>query len=182
MIDLGLALFIFSNVFNLTTTTTMARPKGSAHTAQLTQEQRQRIKTLYEDARFSPTEIARVTGYTKAQVRYSIRQVDTTPKFSRRGIRSKRTGEQANKREIRAVQWPPSSPDLNAIETVWSQMKDYIEDKYGDVEAPEYGQLREWVLEAWNAVDEGSLRHPSEPIPQPCQDDVLDTTRGDATK
>jgi transposase len=34
-------------------------------------------------------------------------------------------------RGIIMIHWPPYSPDLNPIETVWNIMKDYIERKWG---------------------------------------------------
>lgn len=33
---------------------------------------------------------------------------------------------------IRTISWPPYSPDLNPIGTLWSAMKIYIYNKYGD--------------------------------------------------
>ncbi len=61
-------------------------------------------------------------------------------------------------RGIRVVRWPPFSPDLNLIETVWSWMKDYIAKYYGHVEKPSYNVLRSWVKEAWEAVPEEWLQ------------------------
>lgn len=55
-------------------------------------------------------------------------------------------------RGIRVVKWPPYSPDLNPIETVWLRMKDWLEDKYGDINKPSYDQLRRWVKEAWDTA------------------------------
>ncbi|OBR09924.1 hypothetical protein CH63R_05616 [Colletotrichum higginsianum IMI 349063] len=40
---------------------------------------------------------------------------------------------------------------------VWDWMKDYIEDKYGLVEATSYNQLHYWVKEAWREPREGFL-------------------------
>ncbi|KAI0997133.1 hypothetical protein K3495_g11055 [Podosphaera aphanis] len=37
-------------------------------------------------------------------------------------------------RNIESIIWPAFSPDLNPIEAVWSQMKDYIEVHYPDLE------------------------------------------------
>jgi transposase len=34
-------------------------------------------------------------------------------------------------RGIRMIYWPPYSPNLNPIETVWNLMKDYIKRKWG---------------------------------------------------
>ncbi|KAF6815631.1 hypothetical protein CMUS01_12404 [Colletotrichum musicola] len=50
----------------------MVRPAGST-TKHLTDADRQRIRTLYHDAKLSQPEIAELTGYTKNQVRTAIR-------------------------------------------------------------------------------------------------------------
>ena len=49
------------------------------------------------------------------------------------------------------MKWPPYSPDLNIIESVWNKMKDYIQERFP--EKLTYEQLREAVKEAWEAVD-----------------------------
>jgi transposase len=61
---------------------------------QLTEQQRERIKTLFEDAGMAKKEIARVTGFTITQVRYSLKQPTTTPGFCRRGAHQKMTSEE----------------------------------------------------------------------------------------
>ena len=50
---------------------------------------------------------------------------------------------------IRLIFWPPYSPDLNPIETVWNKMKDWIEDNYEDKQYS-YPQLRRIVQRAWD--------------------------------
>lgn len=85
-----------------------------------------------------------------------------------------------HERGIVLENWPPHSPDLNPIETVWCWMKDYIEDKYGHIERPSYPRLRSFVLEAWNDVNEEDLRGLLETMPQRCQD-VIDQ-KGGSTK
>jgi len=51
----------------------MARPKGSTGTRQLTVEERQRVRTLYYDAKLPRIEIKTITGYTTAQINHAIR-------------------------------------------------------------------------------------------------------------
>ena len=62
-----------------------------------------------------------------------------------------------DERNVKVIYWPPFSPDLNPIETVWDWMKDYIEEHYGGYENPGYDTLRSYVREAWDAVPEWYL-------------------------
>ena len=50
----------------------MARPKGSSGTRQLTEKQRDRIRTLYYDGNHSRAEIKSITGFTSSQIRHTI--------------------------------------------------------------------------------------------------------------
>jgi len=59
-------------------------------------------------------------------------------------------------RGIRTIFWPPYSPDLNPIETLWDQMKDYIMKYYGGRNMC-YDQLRGAVRKAWNAITQEDL-------------------------
>jgi hypothetical protein len=54
------------------------------------------------------------------------------------------------------MEWPPNSPDLNPIETIWNNMKDYIQKHYPDVHGP-YKKLRSAVLEAWEYISHGRI-------------------------
>ena len=53
-------------------------PRAGSHTRHLTIEERQRVRTLYFDAHFSPTQIATITGYTLSQIRYTCRAGSAT--------------------------------------------------------------------------------------------------------
>ncbi|KAL1867162.1 hypothetical protein VTK73DRAFT_4295 [Phialemonium thermophilum] len=57
----------------------MPRPKGAGGTKQLTQEQRQRVRTLFFDAKLTKAHIQSITGYTPHQIRYAIRSENTMP-------------------------------------------------------------------------------------------------------
>ncbi|PMD53238.1 uncharacterized protein K444DRAFT_171487 [Hyaloscypha bicolor E] len=46
---------------------------------------------------------------------------------------------------ILRFKWPPFSPDLNPIETVWKYRKNYLEDKYGDYVFKSYDVQREQI-------------------------------------
>lgn len=65
--------------YRLLTTNTMPRTPGKT-TKHLTEVDRRRIRTLYSDVAFQPAEISRITGFSVAQVKYSIRANSLTPK------------------------------------------------------------------------------------------------------
>ena len=69
-------------------------------------------------------------------------------------------------RGIKAIQWPPYSPDLNPIETCWDWIKDWLEDRYGDEPKPSYDTLRGWIKEAWEALPDAFWREKLEEMPQ----------------
>lgn len=39
---------------------------------------------------------------------------------------------------IVVINWPPYSPDLNPIETLWNYMKEYLQRKYGECKFKSY--------------------------------------------
>jgi DDE superfamily endonuclease len=53
---------------------------------------------------------------------------------------------------IRRFEWPPYSPDLTPIETVWKYIKEFLQKKYGDLKFKSYDDLKAKVTEAWEAV------------------------------
>ena len=59
-------------------------------------------------------------------------------------------------RGISTIKWPPFSPDLNPIETIWNKMKDYIMNNYTTGNMT-YDRLREAVSEAWNSITNEDL-------------------------
>ena len=63
------------------------------------------------------------------------------------------TKDELRERGIITIYWPPYSPDLNPIETIWNWMKDWIEERYGDINHS-YDNLRQYVKEAWEAITE----------------------------
>ena len=66
------------------------------------------------------------------------------------------------------IEWPPYSPDLNPIETVWDWMKDWIDERYEDKKL-NYNQLRAAVSDAWNAVPNDFLDQLIEDMPKRCK-------------
>ena len=74
---------------------------------------------------------------------------------------------------IQPIAWPPYSPDLNPIETVWNRMKDWIEENYQD-KAFTYPQLRRIVQRAWDeAITPEFLWDTLCTMPQRCQDVIM---------
>jgi DDE superfamily endonuclease/Transposase len=65
------------------------------------------------------------------------------------------TRQELQERQIQVIEWPPFSPDLNPIETVWNKMKDYIQEHFG--EKLGYPALRLAVKEAWEAIEPSFL-------------------------
>ena len=53
---------------------------------------------------------------------------------------------------IVAVTWPPYSPDLNPIETLWKHMKEYLQREYGLCNFRLYVEQKERIIEAWDKV------------------------------
>jgi hypothetical protein len=49
------------------------------------------------------------------------------------------------------MEWPPFSPDLNPIKTLWNDIKDYIQEHYPKVHSS-YKRLRVAVQEAWESI------------------------------
>lgn len=72
------------------------------------------------------------------------------------GHRAKFTQNELKERDIHPIFWPPYSPDLNPIESIWDWMKDYLQRNYGNPKM-NYKQLRNSVQEAWNEVPEDLL-------------------------
>lgn len=90
------------------------------------------------------------------------------------------TRQELEERGVITMAWPAHSPDLNPIETVWCKMKDYIEDQYGHIENPLCDQLRTYVIEAWDSIEDDYLRELLATMPQCCRDVIA--AEGGATK
>lgn len=58
---------------------------------------------------------------------------------------------------IKPIKWPPNSPDLNPIETIWDEIKDYIQKHFPEVHCS-YKRLREAVKEAWDSVTHATIK------------------------
>jgi transposase len=66
------------------------------------------------------------------------------------GHAARATIEDLHERGINVIWWPAFSPDLNPIETVWNNMKDWIQDNYP--EKLSYDGLRSAVAAAWEQI------------------------------
>ncbi len=91
------------------------------------------------------------------------------------GHRAKATTLELEKKGVRKIFWPPYSPDLNPIETVWDWMKDYIQEQYPQYErgGMTYKMLRKVVREAWDSISVEQLNELIDSMHQRCQD-VID--------
>lgn len=81
----------------------------------------------------------------------------------------KATIEDFSERDIYPMHWPAFSPDLNPIETLWNEMKDWLARNYPMVTKSQE-QLRQRVIEAWEALGQSLLQKLIREMPQRCQD------------
>jgi DDE superfamily endonuclease len=62
------------------------------------------------------------------------------------------------------MEWPPYSPDLNPIEHVWAQLKQWINDQYPELihmgkSEEDYQRLFRAMYEAWDAIGEEAVQN-----------------------
>ena len=92
---------------------------------------------------------------------------DNAPSHSARATKA-----ELPRRGINLLTWPPFSPDLNPIEHVWDSMKDYMQEKYPELEGKSRvpgERLRQIVVEAWDSISSEYLLHLIESMPNRCQ-------------
>jgi hypothetical protein len=65
--------------------------------------------------------------------------------------------------------WPPYSPDLNPIETIWNVMKDWIQEHHPE-EVNDYQVLRTIVQQAWESVGSDVFQRQIATMPRRMQD------------
>jgi hypothetical protein len=89
------------------------------------------------------------------------------------GHRAYATQQDIRDHGILMMDWPPFSPDLNLIETVWNKMKDYIQHQLAGERNPPLPRLRRLVTEAWEQITPEQLDAILDTMHQRCQD-VID--------
>ena len=93
---------------------------------------------------------------------------------------SRMTVTELRERGISTIEWPPCSPDLNPIESVWNKMKYFIQDKYldlGEGRQRSSREIREIVDEAWESISPEDVMNLLLTMKSTRQA-VLDTDRG----
>lgn len=63
-------------------------------------------------------------------------------------------------RGVESMFWPPYSPDLNPIESVWSMMKDFIQNNYPEFERGRQrtkSEVRQIIQQAWDSISSDQL-------------------------
>ena len=68
------------------------------------------------------------------------------------GHADKLTKELLTTLAVVVINWPPYSPDMNPIETLWKHMKEYLQSLYGDCAFKSYDEQKIRITEAWNKV------------------------------
>jgi len=75
-----------------------------------------------------------------------------------------------NQLAIVVINWPPYSPDLNPIETLWKHMKKWLQEEYEECKFKNYDDLKFRVNRAWEVVvTPGLLRELIESMPSRMQ-------------
>ena len=65
------------------------------------------------------------------------------------GVSAAKTTSYLASKHVRTVAWPPRSPDLNPIETLWAVMQPRVAQK----SPANFEELRDAVQEVWNELD-----------------------------
>jgi transposase len=69
------------------------------------------------------------------------------------GHAARRTQKELEQQNIPPIFWPPFSPDLNPIESLWNKMKFWFQDCYRK-ETMGHARLKPVVKEAWDRISD----------------------------
>ena len=77
---------------------------------------------------------------------------------------------------IRPIWWPPQSPDLSPIESIWDEQKNWMQD-FDLALHRNYGRLRTSVEGGWDSITLDTILHYISTMPDRCQA-VIDAQGG----
>ena len=84
---------------------------------------------------------------------------------------------------LEPIMWPPSSPDLNPIESVWNTMKNCIEVRHPEVVSGwqlSRRLLNTAIVETWETINSEKLGRLIKSMPRRCR--AIIEAEGGATK
>ena len=102
-----------------------------------------------------------IDGWTRLHPELFLMQDNARPHCA------KETLAEFAERGVHLIFWPPASPDLNPIEMIWDDMKNWIQEHYP--ERLTYTTLRKAVREAWDSISERRLNELLDEMPARCQ-------------
>ncbi len=70
---------------------------------------------------------------------------------------------------IEVLTWPPFSPDLNPIETLWNILKDYLQARMDAAENWTQEQLRGHLMDCWDQIQDEVLDELIESMKARCE-------------
>lgn len=85
---------------------------------------------------------------------------------------ARRTREALQNVGIDLLDWPPFSPDLNPIESLWDTLKDYLQSHYPDIDIRSQmpsTRLHEIIQEAWDSITLHEIERVIGSMPERCQ-------------
>jgi transposase len=101
---------------------------------------------------YSERIIPRISEYLQAHLGLQFQQ-DNGP-----GHAARYTQEQFREHGITPIFWPPFSPDLNPIETIWDRLKTILGLQHPEVHS-NYKKLKAALLEAWDTITDEEIRY-----------------------
>lgn len=112
---------------------------------------------------YSERVVPLIHGYIRMNPHLQLMQ-DGAP-----GHSAKQAIEELESRGIKLISWPPYSPDLNPIETVWNRIKDYIQAHSDPDSNLPYERLRMLAREAWDSITHEDISSILSEMPARCK-------------